>query len=745
MSYGLIYTSSFDAFNSQVNTVEFYKKDYAGSSSAIVCGGGAVNLSWGPDEQKAPIKGLQLQGELVNIEGSFPLSNFYSVEDDTFLVKFYVGAALKFTGYLVQDDCNEIQVDFTHTLQFSATDNLGLLKDIALDQSTKAFTLVSTEIGVPFTFVAPNIMTAFASFLELIQVGDRLVITGTAVNGTYNIIGWQTGLPLLAESVATGGTYTGTIAIYRSQINGRYSLANIIKLALAPTTLELETFIFSRIKPVGGSTSRLLEDTFLDVGTFFNNETYDDCWKVLEYIMMRFRFTLLQESGRWVIISWNEVRENTGILYGYKYSADLVYIANVSEDTNTTIGNGSDIETGLTASILRPFKFVKDTFMYNGQNDLLKNPSFDILGPLLRTYPDGTNTVSEYGMPYWQAGRDFTSGGAGYITSSANRFIRVVQDDTFRETERYGVIEGNPVFSQPSAGESTGIEMSAGDIMDFSFEFKTANSQPGMRYCIFQVSLITTTTIIPRPATHRYLNGQGEWRPYGSYAGTTPGIPGATPLWLLFFQIPVGEDSNTWHQVNVRSQPCPFNGILYIKLAQAANGTPTPRETHYRKFTFSLITDSTGLIGQSHQQTQTPVIRNTQDEDIDIDDSPNRAISGSLFLESFTTVLQNLTTVWNTAASATDLRLGQIITRYEIFQRRKDRVKLEGTILRSNLSPLSLINYIPMSGLNFNFGMLDINFKTGQSKCTMWELYNDSEVDADLIEDYAFKFIYNTK
>ena len=50
-----------------------------------------------------------------------------------------------------------------------------------------------------------------------------------------------------------------------------------------------------------------------------------------------------------------------------------------------------------------------------------------------------------------------------------------------------------------------------------------------------------------------------------------------------------------------------------------------------------------------------------------------------------------------------------------------------------------------MSGLNFNFGMLDINFKTGQSKCTMWELYNDSEVDADLIEDYAFKFIYNTK
>lgn len=116
-----------------------------------------------------------------------------------------------------------------------------------------------------------------------------------------------------------------------------------------------------------------------------------------------------------------------------------------------------------------------------------------------------------------------------------------------------------------------------------------------------------------------------------------------------------------------------------------------------------------------------------------------------MFLSSFTGPLQNLTTVWNTAASATDLRLGQIITRYEIFQRRKDRVKLEGTILRSNLSPLSLINYSPMSGLNFNFGMLDINFKTGQSKCTMWELYDDSEVDADLIEDYAFKFIYNTK
>jgi hypothetical protein len=217
---------------------------------------------------------------------------------------------------------------------------------------------------------------------------------------------------------------------------------------------------------------------------------------------------------------------------------------------------------------------------------------------------------------------------------------------------------------------------------------------------------------------------------------------------LLGYNIPTGGNTNQWNTVSVDSDEIPVNGLLRVKLAQSALGSSTTKETHYKNLrfeTFRSVAGSTTIIGQSHQQTQTPVIRNTQDDDIFIDDAPSSIIAGTMFLSSFTGPLQNLTTVWNTAASATDLRLGQIITRYEIFQRRKDRVKLEGTILRSNLSPLSLINYSPMSGLNFNFGMLDINFKTGQSKCTMWELYDDSEVDADLIEDYAFKFIYNTK
>lgn len=743
MSYGLIYTTYFNDFNGNGNTFEIYKKDFTGDPINIVCGSGAVTLSYGPDEPKAKIKGLALKAEIINVQGSFPISNLYSIEDDTFLVKFYVGAGIKFIGYLVQDDCSEIQVDFTHTLEISATDNLGLLKDISLDKSQKAFTLLSTNLGVPITTTSPGTIVTTDIIASLISVGNKIIISGGTVDGDYVVtdvsITGSVGTITVADTISTATLQTVTMYVYDNNIQGRMTLANILKIALAPTALEIGTFIYTRLKPKGGLIGRLLEDVFLDTSTFLKNDVYDNCWDVIEVIMKRFGLTMFQDNGHWVIVNWNEARENFGILYGYEYDNDMNYISDAFIDPNTSIGNGSDIETGLNASIERPLKFVKETFDYKQPDDILRNASFSKLGPLLRSYADGTDTIYEYGMADWGAGYDFTTGGNGYIASSAQRFIRVRRNAGGVETDRLGVIKGNSGFSDPAAAESFPIEVRPGDRIKYSFDIRTKESLHGIRYIGFLVEIITTAYPTPRSLSNKRLNNDGIWFSWGD-----PQPPGVS----LNLHIPNGDNANQWHTVSVESDEIPVAGLLRVKLAQGVPGNSSTKETYYKNIRFDItrsVAGSAQVIGQTHQQTQSLVIRNAKDEDINLDDSPSSIISGTLMLGTFTGPLRDLTYLWQTGVAPAELRLGQIITRYEIFQRRKDRSKLEGTILRSNLSPLSIMQYLPMPGLNFIFGKLEINYKTGRSDATMWELFDDDEVEYDLVEDYAFRYIYNTK
>ena len=91
MSYGLRYTSSFDSIAGITHTTEIYKKGYSGSSDSFVLAGTPVVQEWQADDPKQPIAGCQLIVRIIN-SGSLPASDFFSNEDDTFLVKQYEGS-----------------------------------------------------------------------------------------------------------------------------------------------------------------------------------------------------------------------------------------------------------------------------------------------------------------------------------------------------------------------------------------------------------------------------------------------------------------------------------------------------------------------------------------------------------------------------------------------------------------------------------------------------------------------------
>ena len=121
-----------------------------------------------------------------------------------------------------------------------------------------------------------------------------------------------------------------------------------------------------------------------------------------------------------------------------------------------------------------------------------------------------------------------------------------------------------------------------------------------------------------------------------------------------------------------------------------------------------------------------------------------------MFLPTFTGVLQTLTTLWQrgidgSGSGVDQFSLGQLITKDELFNRRKDRIKLNGNILLSSFTPLSVVQYSEMIGKYFIFGSLDITHKLGETNAALYEYYSDDEVLSDLVSDYEFKYIYDTR
>lgn len=129
MSYGVRYICEFDSIAEESYTVELLQKDYAGESALVIAGSKPVMHSVDSDDPRAPIRGSGLTINLINEDGSLPLTNFYSNDDEEWKVKFYWNSQVLFEGFIVQDDCQELIVDYTHEISLSATDNLGLLKD----------------------------------------------------------------------------------------------------------------------------------------------------------------------------------------------------------------------------------------------------------------------------------------------------------------------------------------------------------------------------------------------------------------------------------------------------------------------------------------------------------------------------------------------------------------------------------------------------------------------------------------
>ena len=186
---GLKYTSSFDSIRTQSRyNLEIYQDSYDSTPIPIILAATPVVQEWQEDDPLAPIKGSTLTINLTT-SGGLSLLDFYSDNDNEFRVKLIedTTAGTLFDGFIQQDDCSEVQVDFIHTIKLTATDNLGTIKDITLGRAAELFgdEITLTDIGCSFVPAGPYIVINVATWD--VQPGQTFTINGTPFTMVTNL------------------------------------------------------------------------------------------------------------------------------------------------------------------------------------------------------------------------------------------------------------------------------------------------------------------------------------------------------------------------------------------------------------------------------------------------------------------------------------------------------------------------------------------------------------------------------
>ena len=736
MAYGLKYQTQFSSISDDFNptrlyTLQFLFKDYTGNAITIQGAGTTVVHKCNSDDPFDPIKGSSIDIALVNA-GDIPISAFMSDDDDGVQIKLLdENINVLFIGYLVQDDFSEVAVDYEHIINLTATDGLGLLKDVTLENAEvrRSFYAVRRTNGVDTEVYVYVEDVAFYP-----QPGDVIEIGG----GTYTIASATPQIPLtvidsigynwlIVTTTSTGGIAYGDETIYLTgeiNLTERNSLLSMIAVCLAQTNLPLVTNVFMNLYEYRQDNTRsCLPQTIISSQTFISGDTYQDCYAVLTKLLETFNCSIFQVNGQWNIVNWLEAKQYTGYaLPGFVFDETWAEIGTTTFDNVFNIGPGAETQHiyPLNITSYRGWKFSKKKFDYEYPKYLLQNNDLLKVGQLLSDTTSGGLNYKDYEALYFQ-----NSGSFPEVT----RRIRVVTDvASNKEVDRYLLVYGSTNFLTVSkAVQCIPIEVIEGDRIKFSFKFRGNSSYSGTWTLVFAIQLYDGTLV-------RYLddtpNGNLNWKNTIGYN-----------------YVGSGTRIDEWHDVEMESSPFPFTGLLYIYFTEFTSGATETNYKDIRLEYISYINDSVKIIGHTHKQEQTGNKKLNQSQDITIDDAPRNAIAGALFLPTKTGLVQDLTTYWRYASDASGWRLGERSTLQELTWRRMTRIKYEAgfTGAWQNNLPVSLLTLVRMA-VNptkiFAFGLLSINYRLNEFSGTLWEIHDEAEGEFD--PDYEFKYLYST-
>jgi hypothetical protein len=699
MAYAIKYTASFDSTAEQRYRMEIWSKDYEGAVNDMRLAGVPVIHRWDTDEPKAPIKGSSLVLNILNdVTG---LSQELTYTDDTLYMDTQmdgphiyisggfipeVGVPFTVSGHSepdVNDTWTPLAVLDLGGGIYDSTLAVGVFSGSAMPDS--AIITLTSNVSTP---IEDFYSEEDDQFKGMFYWNEQLLFEGFLVQDDCS--------ELMADYLhEISLSFTDNLGLLKDVsfivdtdfALDRVPLSEIVNACLLKTGLELETFVYANIFETTFTTDNsFLEQTEIDTRTFIVDDSFDNCYNILTKLFERFHLTLFQALGAWQIVRWDEVRY--GDIPYYQYDSAFALLGTGTMNGPFTTGFEQDIypENGLTRSIFRPFKYVKETFNYVQPEFLILNSDLQDLGTF-----DSTNTIGDLQYDSYEFP---ASSGWDHWYSDDSKIVVVTNTVEDREVERYVL--------QPKSGltgsgytdftnvEFNDIQVSEGDVFDFQIRIKTDASTGGdaVKYRFGYFLMVDENNY------YALVNGGGafDW----NFFNLNP-IQG-----IGFAHTVLAADAENYYDyklsdegTQLRVPPFPASGVLRIRVygTNDSNVTQPVVWAIWKdiKITLTqLINDSSKIIGHVHKQDQDKVIKNNEDLEIYLDDSPRNTISGTLYLAALFGLQWLRTTLWYRLSNPSELlRIGEITTLETMLWRKSPRAKLEGTFY--GLVPGSLI------------------------------------------------------
>lgn len=562
-----------------------------------------------------------------------------------------------FKGFLQLDDISQPLQDPTNVVKLTATDKLGALKDVPLQNFTGSRYFGITSI---ITYIA---MALAATGLALaIKTCGSAALEGEDDSVTYNA-------NITNNLITIDGDHASWFQVLqtmKASINGQENYITVTSITYVSGHTEIA---YTGTLPTGNNLQLVLAkvttgNSFYEMGcvdsrTFdINSNEAESCYLILSKLLSPGKF-VTQYNGAWWIMDVSKPLPGANEVRAYTHQG--VYVTTETIDTAKIIARNNTlmlIDANATEQLVRPAKSGKLTYKYELPPESLENEKYTygqyisaeaefpygyIIAPieLREKYLFSTLTRYRYNLDGWSLFKIDTTTGQ-LSASDAITYIRRYYFEG-QEIAREIAIEG-PATSPGKylLENNAAVPVEKGDKVLFSFEINWTQTLGIASMPIAQVLLYGDSGKVYSLQGGAKTDTTNQWYEYAD--GTNP-----QKWWNSYMspKFPIGHWINCKNDLfgldntgGEYSNPMPENGYLKIRLLHFINLFSSVNGVRAQSLFRNLQLDikryiNTNVLqakGQYNQISQPGKYFKKHDVELFIDNSPKRSFNGALLV-----------------------------------------------------------------------------------------------------------------
>jgi hypothetical protein len=512
------------------------------------------------EDKFSPIRAKQAVIQFVSDINQFEdVTTFSDSPDNRWYVEITADEEFIFKGFLMLADSQQDFLPDPNIVVLTASDHLGVLKDINLTTNGGqnpqgkyriaeliALCLKKTGLNLPIN-VINNLRHGSGSILvDGSSTGFNATNNSILLGGSYAPFFYRGQQITVSGTASNDGTYT-VLAVGVALIT--------ILIVDGPVTNETASDVtFTDASGAG----HFYDKIYLDVKTFeLEIGVSEYCYSVLEKILGEDCF-LTQWKGEWYIMRMDEYDGNP--IYEANFDADGNFVDfDDPQDFLRSIGAAEDVRFADADALLRfdrPNGFIKETFRFTYPAEILCNVSL-ARGALNESL--STDNYLAYDPECWVLQLNYPPD-----PPSSNGYIRVVEVNGY-ETERYLHIEAASTPSFLYFRNVDKIPLQVSDKFKFSVDWKYSSNVGGSGHYRIPVAQMR---LYGEDGSRWSLNAVAG---YGSSDPTTYWIE-SDVNWLsnnryLYHEGEFDQDDlSGWQTASLETPPLPVGGVLEIFL-----------------------------------------------------------------------------------------------------------------------------------------------------------------------------------